>query len=188
MPNNNLIKPIVWNLDGESIVELFELDTRVVQIPPIRFHGHSGSDSIWWKGEEYEPWAIRANNFKRTGQGTQPRPTIEISNVGYDKNKNAYSIGVISRLCAVANDFVGVKFIRRVTLARFLDEKNFPNGNPTADPDEQLPDEVWVIERKSEETSRSITFEMSSLLEFGTMKIPNRTMDTKFFQPQGSVK
>ncbi len=46
------------------------------------------------------------------------------------------------------------RIIRRQTLAKYLDATNFEEGNPSADPAEHFPDEVWFIERKIGEASR----------------------------------
>ena len=47
-------------------------------------------------------------------------------------------------------------------------------GNPTADPDEALPDEIWYIERKATETNKTIEFELVSALDIGGVKLPRR--------------
>lgn len=47
-------------------------------------------------------------------------------------------------------------------------------GNPDADPTEEMPQEVWYIEQKIDETNESVTFELSSALDFGDVQLPRR--------------
>lgn len=47
-------------------------------------------------------------------------------------------------------------------------------GNPTADPDEEFPPEVWYIDRKASETNQSIQFELASALDLNGVMLPRR--------------
>ncbi|WP_454711585.1 phage minor tail protein L [Cupriavidus nantongensis] len=46
--------------------------------------------------------------------------------------------------------------------------------NPEADPDEQLPTELWYIEQKTSETNEGVTFELASALDFSGEQLPRR--------------
>jgi lambda family phage minor tail protein L len=69
---------------------------------------------------------------------------------------------------------VGATVIRRRTLRQYLDVANFPDGNPSADPDEHFPDEIWRIEQKSNENKTSATFVLASPLDFESQMLPDR--------------
>lgn len=82
--------------------------------------------------------------------------------------------GSISALCVYFDDLVGAKLFRHTTLGKYLDAKNFPDGNPTADPNEAFPSELWYIEQKKAESNDVIQFELSSALDFNGVKLPRR--------------
>lgn len=47
-------------------------------------------------------------------------------------------------------------------------------GNPEADPTEELPAEVWYLEQKTEEDNVSVTWELASALDFDGVQLPRR--------------
>lgn len=178
---SNQIRSRFQALHGESVVELFELDGGPLGIGKFYFHGHEGDGIITWQGIDYIPWGIKAEGFQRRAEGTQPRPTLTLANVGIDPNKKVMQSGVISRLCLAADDFVGMEVTRHRTLVRYLDAKNFPDGNPTADPTEEAPLEIWVIERKTQENLEVVVFELTTFLDLGDMQLPLRVIDNEFY-------
>lgn len=154
----------IQRLEPGALVELFELDATEIGADRLRFHGYTQVGSIWWQGNEYSPWPIEGKGFARSGQGQQPAPRLTVGNVD----------GSISAVCLYANDLVGAKLRRRRTLGRFLDARNFPEGNPEADPAEELPVEEWFVEQKTAETSETVEFELSSALDFNGVQLPRR--------------
>ena len=158
------IQADIQKLEPGKLVELFDLDATAIGGDILRFHGHAQVGPIWWKGNEYSPWPIQVEGFARTGEGQQPTPTLRVGNVD----------GSISALCLFLADLVGSRLTRRQTLGKFLDAVNFPAGNPEADADEELPPELWIVERKTEETAVAVAFELSSALDFGDAQIPAR--------------
>lgn len=115
------IRADIQSLSPSALIELFELDMSVTTSGgKLYFHaGTNGlSQPIVWQGVSYEPWPIKASGFDKSGQGTLPRPKIQVSN--YD--------GVISAELQANDDLIGCKIIRKMTLARFLDAVNFPDG------------------------------------------------------------
>lgn len=48
------------------------------------------------------------------------------------------------------------------------------NQNPTADPNQYLPDDLWFVERKLSENRQMIEFELSSAFDLMGQKLPNR--------------
>ena len=154
----------IQKLEPGALVELFELDATVQGGDVLRFHAHTQAGPIWWQGNEYSPWPIQAHGFARTGDGQQPSPTLSVGNVD----------GSISALCLFLNVISGARLTRRQTLGKYLDAANFAGGNPNADPDEELPPELWIVEQKTEETNEVVTFELSSALDFGGAQLPRR--------------
>jgi lambda family phage minor tail protein L len=154
----------VQQLEPGRLIELFEVDCMAIGGDMLRFHAHLQSTSIFWQGNEYKPWPIQATGFEHTSDAQQPSPTLSVANLN----------GTISALCVFLADMVGAKVRRRRTLAKYLDAINFPGGNPTADPNEEMAPELWYIEQKSSETNVQVDFMLSSALDFGGQQLPAR--------------
>lgn len=154
----------IQRLEPGTLIELFELDATTISGDVLRFHGYTHVGSIWWQGNEYSPWPIEGKGFARSSQGQQPAPRLVVGNVD----------GSITAICLATGDLVGAKVRRRRTLGRFLDARNFPEGNPEADPAEEFPVEEWYVEQKTAETSEAVEFELSSALDFNGVQLPGR--------------
>ncbi|NRG16062.1 phage minor tail protein L, partial [Bacillus velezensis] len=163
----------VQKLEVGALVELFELDATEIGGQVLRFHGYTQVGPVWWQGRQYDPWAIRAEGFEQVGEGQQPSPTLSVGNIGQD-GKGKPVVGVISALCIHLDDLVGARVVVRRTLGKYLDAANFPEGNPTADPQEELPPEVWIVQQKTVETAQVVEFSLSSALDFNGQKLPDR--------------
>ncbi len=82
--------------------------------------------------------------------------------------------GSIGALCLAFQDLVGAKITQHRTLGKYMDAVNFPEGNPTADPTQEIPPEKWFIERKASEDNQFVQFELSSAMDFGGVMLPRR--------------
>lgn len=158
-----MITQDIQGLEPGEKVELFELDATGIGGDFFRFHGYQASE-IWWQGKEYSAWPIQAEGFARSGEAQQPVPILSLGNVD----------GSISALCAYFDDLVGARLYRHTTLGKYLDARNFPDGNPTADPNEAFPSELWYIEQKKSESNDIVQFELSSALDFNGVQLPRR--------------
>ena len=163
----------IQRLEPGALVRLYELDMTGIGGDVLRFHAHTQSGPIFWRGEEYGPWAIEATDFQRTGEAQQPSPTLSVGNIGVDAQGNPLP-GVISSMCIAMDDLVGAVLTVRETLGQYLDAANFPEGNPTADPGQELPLEVWIIEQKTAETAEVVEFELANSLSFDGKQLPGR--------------
>jgi lambda family phage minor tail protein L len=154
----------IQQLEPGSLIELFEVDCTAIGGDMLRFHGHLQSTSIFWQSNEYKPWPIQGAGFEHTSDAQQPEPTLTVGNTN----------GTISALCVFLADMVGARVTRHRTLSKYLDAVNFQNGNPTADPGEEMAVELWYIEQKTSETNVQVEFTLSSALDFGGQQIPAR--------------
>jgi lambda family phage minor tail protein L len=154
----------IQQLTPGRLIELFDLDATSIGGQMARFHAHLSAGAITWQGNAYSPWPVTAEGFQRTSTGAAPTPTLKVGNVD----------GSISSLCLALADLVGAQVTRRRTLSKYLDAVNFPEGNPSADPNEEMPPEVWLIERKSHEDNETVEFELSSPLDFEGEQLPRR--------------
>lgn len=153
----------IQTLEPGALVELFDLDATVIGGDMLRFHGYTQVGSIWWQGNEYDPWPIQAEGFAVQGEQL-PTPRLSVGNVD----------GSITALCLYLEDIVGAKVTRRRTFGRYLDAANFGGVNLEADPGQEFPVDIWYIERKTSETPEVVSFELSSALDFNNVQLPRR--------------
>lgn len=157
----------VQSLSPTALVEMFIIDTSHIEGGSV-MHFHSGIaqgyKKLVWQGVAYEPLPLEASGFDKSAQGTLPRPKVQIANVG----------GVFGAMAIELDDLLGSRVMRKRTFARYLDEENFLSGNPEANPDQHLPDELWFVERKVSENREMIEWELSSAFDLEGVKLPYR--------------
>lgn len=166
-----MISEDIQKLTPGNLVTLYEIDCRHIGGDVERYHGHNNGVIIW-QGQRYHPWAIEGSNFERTGDMQQPLPELSVGNIGEINGEPI--TGVVTSLCLALEDLVGATVIRRRTFTKYLDASNFPEGNPSADPNEHLPDERWIISQKKLETPEVVQFVLSSPLQFDGVQLPRR--------------
>ncbi|WP_252182023.1 phage minor tail protein L [Escherichia coli] len=118
---------------------------------------------VVWQGVTYEPWPIKHQALTKLAR-ERATSKIQVSNFA----------GTVSAEVQANDDLVGCRIIRKMTLARFLDAVNFKDGNPTADPNQHFPDEMWFIEQKTLETHQVVEFELSSVFDLMGVQLPYR--------------
>jgi lambda family phage minor tail protein L len=156
----------IQELNPGAVIELFELDLSQWNAPNIYFHaGTNRLDlDVVWQGRSYIRYPIQATGFEWKGQGTLPRPHLAVANL----------TGIISAMCRMYRDMVGAPVIRRRTLVRYLDAVNFPDGNPSADPNESFPDDIFFINQKIAEGPQLIDFELAVAFDVEGVMLPRR--------------
>lgn len=163
------IKSEIQSLEPSALITLYVLDTTMFTGGEIsRFHSGISQVNrpIVWQGETYLPVPLKAEGFDLSTQGALPRPKLYVANVG----------GFISAMCEQMEDLIGAKVTRKQTYARYLDAVNFPKGNPNANPNQYLPDQMWYVARKTAETNKQVDFELSSAFDLDGVKLPLRQM------------
>ena len=150
-----------------ALVELWEIDLREFGGKQYFFCNQTNEkgETVFWKGVAYDPYPIKAAGFEFSGQGAANRPTLTVSNL----------MGLVTAAAEQFNQLVGVTVIRRQTYSKFLDGVNFVNGNPTADPNQEVVSK-YVIERMTSMTAEQAVFELASPAESDGAVIPSRTM------------
>ncbi|MCT8281742.1 phage minor tail protein L [Xanthomonas translucens] len=153
----------IQTLEPGARVRLFELDATDLGADQLYFHAHRQSAPIVWQGEVYYPWPVEATGFERTSD-QPPNPRLRVGNID----------GTITAMCQLFDDLVGARLIVRQTLLQYLDPVNFAGGNPTADPDEHFPDEIWYIDRKASEDMEVVEFELATAADLNGEQLPGR--------------
>lgn len=171
-------------LEPGNEIRLLEIDGSVFGMDDILyFHGHSiahseveilaaGGDesrlpakSIWWQGNEYMPWPCVIDGIESTTGGRDAQPTLRVANIDAS----------ITALCLYYDDLVQAKVVIHDTLAKYLDSRNFSEGNIAADPTQEKR-KVFFIDAKSEETNEAIEFTLASPMDLQGIMIPTRQL------------
>lgn len=157
----NLINAEVYKLAPAALIELYILDTTPIVSATIDYF-HAGTDSnrfpITFQGITYQPFPIEIKGFERNGQGVVAKPKLSVSNVG----------GIISATARQFSDLVGAKLTRKRTFAKFLD------GQPTADPTQEFPIDVYFVNQKTNENAQLVEFELTTAFDLFGLSLPSR--------------
>jgi lambda family phage minor tail protein L len=157
-----------------AVIELFQLELNAAQHgvnETYYFHAGVNADTaadIVWNGQAYLAFPIEVTDFEYTGTGSLPRPKLRISNI----------FGTITAIMAsLPSGLEGAKVTRIRTLARYIDDVNFPGGtNPygSPDPTAEFPREIYYIDRKAAENRDLIEFELASAFDLVGVRAPKR--------------
>lgn len=155
----------------DGIVELYDLDLSVItgdSNDKFYFTNQIKPDStkIQWQGRTYEPLPIISTGYDKSTTGQIPQPSLTVANV----------LGTFTEVINNLDDLVGAKITRRRTLAKYLD------GEPQADPSQEFPIDIFYIERKTEESISTITWQLASILDVEGIQIPRRVITQNFCQ------
>ncbi|AHG23419.1 minor tail protein l [Edwardsiella phage eiAU-183] len=121
-----------------------------------------GPKPIYFGGLMFDFWPFSVSGLSLSTEQAAT-PTITVSNLA----------GYLSRLCLDYRDLINAKVRVIYTYAEYLDARNFPDGNPNADPDACSYQTFWV-DTKSAEDDESITWTLSSPADLQGLKIPTR--------------
>lgn len=161
------IETDIQSLSPGDIITLVELD--LTSFGDTIYYFHDGTNelraSVVWQGDTYAPFPINLKGFEIGSQGSLPRPTMTISNIG----------GLLGAFFQGLGDITGAKVTRKRTMVKYLDAVNFTGGvNPSADPNVFFADDVYYIERKVNQNKIYIEFELASSLDISGIKLPRR--------------
>lgn len=154
-------------LEPGSRVTLVKLDMTAADPGAgyLYFHGHKQEGAIIWQGVTYQPWPFEFEGMEKSGD-RPPSPTLAAGNVGQ----------ALTALCLQYDDLIGAVLTVKSTLSKYLDAVNFSGGNPTANPGEHFPDEIWYLDRKEHEDYLAVKWALSSALDFNGIKLPSRVI------------
>lgn len=161
------IQTEIQSLSPSALVELFVLDaTNLVGGTTLRFHAGTNAltQPVVWQGLTYYPLPIEAEGFDYSSKGVLPRPKMRVANVQ----------GLFSAAASESEDLVGCKIYRKRTMVRYLDAVNFSGGNPDADPNQALPDDMFYVEQKTMESRYVIEWELASAFDLFGVLLPRR--------------
>ncbi|AFJ47138.1 phage minor tail protein L [Shimwellia blattae] len=171
-------------LEPGDEVRLLEIDGSTFGMDDVLyFHGYklahtaaeieaAGGDvnrlpakSIWWQGNEYRAWPCEITGIEVSTVGSDAQPILKVANIDNS----------ITALCLHYDDLLQAKVTIHDTLTRYLDARNFPEGNPGADPTQEKC-RFYFIDTKSGETSEVVEFTLSSPMDLQGLMIPTRQL------------
>jgi lambda family phage minor tail protein L len=157
-------------LEPNAIIELFQLhlDATLHGSSDI-YYFHNGvnaavTGNVVWNGQSYVRLPLEATGFDYSSSGSLPRPKLAVSNIGSSITAILLSVNLIT----TGNDLGGAKVVRIRTLKKYLD------GEAGADPHAKFPDEIWYVDRKSNENRAVVEFELASKFDLVGVMLPRR--------------
>lgn len=155
----------------DAIVELIDLDLSPItndSADIFYFTNQLKPDDtkIQWKGNIYEPIPISSAGYEKSTTGQIAQPSLTVANV----------LGTFTQVISELDDLVGARVVRRRTLGKYLD------GEPNADPLQEFPIDIFFIERKTQENSMIISWELASALDLEGLKLPRRIITQNYCQ------
>jgi lambda family phage minor tail protein L len=157
-------------LEPNAIIELFQLhlDATLHGSSDI-YYFHNGvnaavTGNVVWNGQSYVRLALEATGFDYSSSGSLPRPKLAVSNIGSSITAILLSVNLVT----TGNDLGGAKVVRIRTLKKYLD------GEAGADPHAKFPDEIWYVDRKSNENRAVVEFELASKFDLVGVMLPRR--------------
>ena len=164
---------------------------------PTTYRFHSGTNmntnaNIIWQGNTYQRFPITFEGAEFTGKGQVPRPVLTVANLGGISRSGSVitvtDLMIIVNLTTPHNDLADTKITRITTLASELDAANFPgNNNPFGTPSSnELPQEIFFIDRKTTESRDIVQFELVGALDQANKKLPARQVTRNDFPGVGT--
>ena len=157
-------------LEPNAIIELFQLhlDATLHGSSDI-YYFHNGvnaavTGNVVWNGQSYVRLPLEATGFDYSSSGSLPRPKLAVSNIGSSITAILLSVNLVT----TGNDLGGAKVVRIRTLKKYLD------GESGADPHAKFPDEIWYVDRKSNENRAVVEFELASKFDLVGVMLPRR--------------
>lgn len=143
------------------MLSLFTVDATSVGGSVLRFvQARQGSGDVVFGGLTYQAIDIEFSGLETSGVGALPTPTMSIANTDM----------FIQALVNTLGDLNGCVVTRIRTFARFLD------GQPDADPTAVYGPDVYKVERKAEDSSVQISWELSAAIDQEGKMLPGRPM------------
>lgn len=149
----------------DAIVEMYDIDLTSItgDVDDIFYFTNQLKEDgtkVVWKTKIYEPLPILSAGYDRNTNGQIAQPTLTVANV----------LGTFTQVVRSYDDLVGGKVTRRRTLQKYLD------GSPQADTLQEFPIDIFYIERKTQETALTITWQLGSILDLEGVKLPRRVI------------
>ncbi len=140
-----------------DLFHLFKLDVTPIGGSIYYFHEYN-SDPVTFNASIYNPMPIEVDGFEISSKGL-PTPTIRVSNI----------LGLIGTLVKEFDGLQGA-IVTRTTLQKQANVLTYTTAQVVGNPD------TYIIDRPTNHTSVSIAFELKSIFDLNSNKLPKRTI------------
>jgi lambda family phage minor tail protein L len=140
-----------------DLFHLFKLDVTPIGGSTYYFHEYN-ADPVTFNGNGYSAMPIEADGFEISSKGL-PTPTIRVSNI----------MGLIGTLVREFDGLQGA-IVTRTTLIKQAPGFAYTAADVVGNPD------IYIIDRPTNHTSISIAFELKSIFDLNSNKLPKRAI------------
>jgi lambda family phage minor tail protein L len=154
------VTQVLQSLEPDTKVELFSLNGAAFGAGIYYFTTTPSDTAIVFNGVSYPFVAVKTSGWEWNGRGTLPRPKVEAAGMNT----------VLRQMVRQYGDLVGAIVTRTRTFARFLDTGTEP------DPTAVLPQDIFRIEQKTQDTGDLIEWELSAYLDQQGDQLPARVV------------
>lgn len=166
------IRAIVQQPHPGARIDLFKLDLTPIGgavfylTNTVRERPGGTTTPILFGGIGYQPLAIEAAGFERTSTGGFPRPRLRMGSQTYAIIAAALRLG----------DLIGAIVTRTRTFDAYLDDGGSPDST------QKLPDDVFIISRRSRLDRQTIEWEMKAAVDMENITLPLRKVVRDYCQ------
>jgi lambda family phage minor tail protein L len=142
------------------MLEIFDLDLTTLGDTIHRFHPYN-HPSIVFANNTYQPAPIECEGFEVTSRGL-PNPKIIVSNV-------------LSVMGGLIRNFDGLQGAKLTRTKLRSPNSQLPTPNFTVADVLGIPD-IYIVDRPTNHTRLTVTFELRSIFDLSGLKLPRRTI------------
>ena len=198
----------LMNLNPSALISLFEIDISSLGFNAgtisqtevslgintvFRFHSNVNltTSSLFWNNNEYIVAPIEAVGFETNLKGSPVNPTLSIT----VSDQGIPQLTILKQRIRDLGDIVGAKITRIRTFAKFIDATNFFNQIPplnfNPDPTQELPRDIYYINRLANENKNFIQYELAPLFDVEGVTLPGRIISESscpwFYRGEGCL-
>lgn len=140
-----------------DLFHLFKLDVTPIGGSVYCFHEYN-ADPVTYNNNVYNSMPVEVDGFEISSKGL-PTPTIRVSNI----------LGLMGTLVREFDGLQGA-IVTRTTLVKQANGFAYTTAQVIGNPD------IYIIDRPTNHTSISIAFELKSIFDLNSNKLPKRTI------------
>lgn len=155
-------------IQQNALLDLYILDLTKFGGDQLYFHSGKNelSQDVVWQGQTYGAYPIIADGFEFNSRGASNRPSLVVANI----------TGLMTGLNASYDDLVGARVSRKQVYAKHLDAINFPAGNQSADPTQEVVS-LYYVEQLESMDAITAKYTLALPIETDNLTLPRRVVN-----------